>query len=361
MAGRGPAANRFGPPRNGLVDRHHPALTSNPPGVPVTSFGIALSSEEHRPLDLVHTAVRAEEVGFDFAMLSDHVHPWIDRQGQSPFAWAVLGGIATSTSRLQVGTGVTCPLVRYHPAIIAQAAATVADMMPRRFVLGVGTGENLNEHVVGQGWPETETRLEMLAEAVDIIRLLWSGENESYQGAHYTIENMRVYTLPDEPPPIVIAASGPKAARFAGAAGDGLCCTAPQRELVEAFEEAGIERKPRYGQVTVCWAPDHDAAVQTALEWWPNAAIPGAASTELPLPEHFEALATLVTAERIQEQIACGPDPAAALQQARAFIDAGFDHVYFHQVGPDQEGFLRFFEQELGPALRAQAVGAAAG
>lgn len=326
----------------------------------MTSFGIALSSEEHRPLDLIRTAVKAEESGMDFAMLSDHVHPWISRQGQSPFAWSVLGGIATSTSRLKVGTGVTCPIVRYHPAIIAQAAATVASMMPGRFVLGVGTGENLNEHITGEGWPEVDTRLEMLAEAVDIIRTLWSGENESYHGTYFTVENMTMYTLPEELPPIVIAASGTKAARLAGAAGDGLCSTAPQREIVEAFEESGVERKPRYGQVTVSWGADREAAVQTALEWWPNAGIPGV-SAELPLPEHFEALAKLVTADSIQQEIACGPDPEPSITQARAYIEAGFDHVYFHQVGPDQEGFLRFFERELGPALRDQAVGAAAG
>ena len=179
-------------------------------------LGYAISSEEHRPLDLVDNAVRAEEAGFGFALISDHFHPWTDRQGQSPFVWGVLGGIAAETERLVVGTGVTCPILRLHPAIVAQAAATAAAMLPGRFFLGVGTGENLNEHVLGQRWPATHVRREMLEEAIAVMRLLWEGRLESHRGRHFTVENARIYTLPDEPIDVLVAAGGVEAAELAG-------------------------------------------------------------------------------------------------------------------------------------------------
>src|ERR687883_157173 len=187
----------------------------------MVELGYALSSEEHTPNDLVRYARRAEEVGFAFALISDHYHPWLDQQGQSPFVWSVVGAIAHATQRLRLGTGVTCPTMRIHPAIVAQAAATAAAMMPGRFFLGVGTGENLNEHILGDRWPEADVRREMLEEAVEVIRLLWQGGQRSHHGRHYTVENARVYTLPETPPPIIVAASGPKAAELAGRIGDG--------------------------------------------------------------------------------------------------------------------------------------------
>src|ERR671919_1218874 len=190
-------------------------------------IGYWLSSEEHTPNDLVRHARQAEEIGFTFAQISDHFHPWIDSQGHSPFIWSVLGGIAQGTERLQLQTAVTCPTMRIHPAIIAQAAATVAAMMPGRFLLGVGTGENLNEHILGDRWPPAAMRLEMLEEAVKLIRLLWEGEDVTHRGRHYTVENARIYTLPEDPPPILVAAAGEKATELAGRIGDGLIGTSP--------------------------------------------------------------------------------------------------------------------------------------
>jgi G6PDH family F420-dependent oxidoreductase len=309
-------------------------------------LGYALSSEEHRPADLVRHARLAEERGFSFALVSDHFHPWTDRQGQSPFVWGVVGAIAQATDRLRLGTGVTCPTIRIHPAIIAQAAATAAVLMPGRFFLGLGTGENLNEHVLGDRWPEGEVRLELLTEAIEVIRLLWQGGYQSHRGRHYTVEQARLYTLPEEPPPIVVAAAKPDAARLAATA-DGLVGTAPDPELLAAFESAGGEGKPRYGQLTVCWAEDEARARKTALEWWPNAALPGDLGQELALPRHFEQAAELVTEADVAEKVLCGPDPAAHLSAIDEFAEAGYDHVYVHQVGPDQEGFLDFYAREI--------------
>jgi coenzyme F420-dependent glucose-6-phosphate dehydrogenase len=320
-------------------------------------FGYALSSEEHRPLDLVRYARRAEEVGFDFAFLSDHFHPWLDRQGQSPFAWSVLGGIATSTDRLTVGTGVTALSLRIHPAILAQAAATIGDMLPGRFWFGVGTGENLNEHVTGEPWPEHSQRAAMLEEAVEIIRRLWTGELVDHRGDFYDVVRARIYTLPEQLPPILVAASGPESAEVAGRIGDGLISTAPKEEIVDAYRGARggsgdtNRSRPIVGQVTVCWADDEASARRIAREWWPTAALPGDNSQELPLPSSFEALAAIVTEDQVAERVACGPDPEVHLAKIQLFLDAGFDHVYLHQVGPDQEGFFRFAEQELLPRL----------
>ena len=264
-------------------------------------LGYAVSSEEHRPLDLVRNAAKAEEVGFTFALVSDHFHPWIDRQGQSAFVWNVLGGIALATEQLVVGTGVTCPTIRIHPAIVAQAAATTAAMLPGRFFLGVGTGENLNEHVLGQRWPSTEIRREMLEEAVGVIRELWRGDLTSHRGRHYTVENARIYTLPDEPIDVLVAAGGPKAAEVAGRIGDGLISTAPDAALLDAFDEAGGNGKPRYAQLTVCWAKSEADARRTAHQVWPNAALEGPLGQELPLPSHFEAAAAMVTEDDVAE------------------------------------------------------------
>ncbi|HVL81408.1 MAG TPA: TIGR03557 family F420-dependent LLM class oxidoreductase [Actinomycetota bacterium] len=314
----------------------------------MTAIGYALSSEEHAPNDLVRYAAAAEEAGFGYALISDHFHPWVDKQGHSPFVWSVIGGIAQATDRLRLGTGVTCPMIRIHPAICAQAAATAAAMMPGRFFFGVGTGENLNEHILGDRWPPIDVRLEMLEEAVEVIRLLWQGGTQSHRGRYYTVENARIYTLPDELPPIVVAASGSKAAELAGRVGDGLVCTSPDAETVEAFQKAGGSG-PRYAQVTVCWAADERDAVRTAHEWWPNAATKGQLSQELARPAHFEQVAQMISPEDVAEEVACGPDPKRHLEMIQEYVDAGFDHVYVHQVGPDQEGFLRFYQQEILP------------
>ncbi len=321
------------------------------------NVGYALSSEEHSPRDLVRDTARAEAAGFSFAVISDHFHPWIDRQGNSPFVWAVLGAIAQATDRIEIGTGVTCPTTRIHPAIIAQAAATAAALLPDRFFLGVGTGENLNEHILGDRWPEWEVRAEMLEEAIEIIRDLWRGHTVSHHGRHYTVENARLYTLPERRPSIHVAAGGERAAELAGRIGDGLIATGPDPSTIEAFELAGGSG-PRYAQVTVCWAETERDARRTAHRWWPTAAISGEATQELPSPVHFEQLAEMVTEDMVAERIPCGPDPAIHLDKIESYLAAGFDHVYIHQIGPDQAGFLDFAEHELIPRLSASAVSA---
>jgi coenzyme F420-dependent glucose-6-phosphate dehydrogenase len=311
------------------------------------AIGYALSSEEHGPADLVRYARLAEERGFTYALISDHFHPWTDRQGESPFVWAVIGAIAEATEGLRLGTGVTCPTIRTHPAVIAHASATAAALMPGRFFLGLGTGENLNEHVLGDAWPEGAVRLEMLAEAIEVIRLLWQGGYQSHRGRHYTVEQARLYTLPAEPPPIMVAADKEEAAELAATAGDGLIGTSPDGELLSRFEAAGGKGKSRFGQVTVCWAEDEASARKTALEWWPNAALPGELGQELALPRHFEQATQLVSEDDIAQTVVCGPDPGAHREMIEKYAEAGYDHVYVHQVGPDQEGFLDFYGREI--------------
>ena len=317
----------------------------------MVEIGYALSCEEHPPNDLIRYARRAEETGFTFALISDHYHPWVDRQGQSPFVWSVIGGIAQTTQHLRLGTGVTCPTMRLHPAIIAQAAATSAAMMPGRFFLGVGTGENLNEHILGHRWPPHDIRLAQLEEAVTVIRLLWQGETCTHRGQHYTVENARIYTLPDELPPIMVAASGQHAAEVAGRIGDGLINVAPVEDIIEHFQKAGGNGKPRYGQLTVCWAQDEAAGRRIAHEYWPNSGVQGELSQELPSPAFFEQAAKMVREEDIAEKIPCGPEPEHHIKEIKAFVEAGFDHVYIHQIGPDQEGFFQFYERHVLPEL----------
>jgi coenzyme F420-dependent glucose-6-phosphate dehydrogenase len=314
-------------------------------------LGFALSSEEHPPSELVRQAVQAEEAGFAFIGVSDHFHPWVKAQGHAPFVWSVLGAIAQATDRLRVGTGVTCPTVRIHPAIIAQAAATTACLMPGRFFLGVGSGEALNEHILGDRWPPAPERLEMLEEAVGVIRLLWQGGSQDHDGKHYTVENATVFDLPDTPPDIVVAGAGSKAASLAARVGDGFWGTAPDPDALETFESGGGAGKPKYGQITVCWAEDEEQAKKTAYQIWPNAAVKGQLSQDLPTPKHFEDAAEMVTEDDVAATVVCGPDVARHAERVKQYADAGYTHLYIHQVGPDQDGFLRFWERELRPAL----------
>ena len=316
----------------------------------MVSLGYTLSSEEFRPNELVANARRAEETGFAFASISDHFHPWLDSQGHAPFVWSTLGGIAQVTERMEIMTGVTAPLIRIHPVIIAQAVATVADMLPGRFLFGVGTGEYLNEHITGAHWPPISRRQDMLVEALAVIRNLWQGGYTTHYGQFYTVENARLYTLPEKLPPIYIAAAGPESAVLAGKHGDGLINTSPDAEVVQAYLGAGGEPDPVYGQVTVCWADDKDTAAETALDVWGYTALPGQMSQELALPMYYEAGKQLVTTEMIKESIVCGPDPAEYHQKIQAYVNAGYTHVYLHQVGPDQEGFFDFAKRELLPA-----------
>jgi coenzyme F420-dependent glucose-6-phosphate dehydrogenase len=313
----------------------------------MTTIGYKLSSEERTATQLVEDARLAEEAGFEYAMISDHYHPWIDAQGQSPFVWSVLGGIAATTQRIRIGTGVTCPTIRIHPAVIAQAAATTATMMPGRFFLGVGTGENLNEHVLGDRWPNATTRRRMLEEALDVMRDLWSGELVSHQGEFFEVDTARLYSLPDEPPPVVIAASGQAAAEMAGELGDGLVSTAPDEEVVAAFREAGGGGKPTYAEISVAFDRSRDAGLERAAATWPLNGIPGELSQELPLPRHFEQAAGRVQPADLRDQVPAGPDPGPYLEAIERFAKAGFDHVALHQIGQDQAGFIEFARREL--------------
>lgn len=316
-------------------------------------LGFTLSSEESTPSDLVRHAQIAEDAGLDFLMVTDHFHPWTNRQGNSPFVWSVLGGVASVTRNIAVGTGVTCPSMRTHPAIIAHASATVAAMMPGRFTLGLGSGEALNEHVIGEHWPTAGVRLDRLEEAIHIIRRLWSGEEYTYHGQHFTVESARLYTRPEAPPPIVVAATGPKSARLARE-NDGLVVTGPSSELIESVRSENPDAAV-YGQVTLCWDPDEQKARETALEWWPISALSWPIRTNLATPDLIDDAVEHVGMEAVTQKIVCTSRPDPIVETIRTYAEAGIDHIYMHQVGPRQQEFLDFFARELKPAL-AQAV-----
>ncbi len=313
-------------------------------------LGYHLSSEEHPAADLIGYARRAEEARFTFALVSDHFHPWLRRQGHSPFVWSVLGGIAQVTTTLRVGTGVTSPIIRMHPAIVAHAAATTATLMPGRFFLGVGSGELLNEHILGDEWPRAGIRREMLSEAIDVIRDLWAGETTSHRGRHYRVEGAKIFDV-DEPPPIVMAAGGKKSTQLAAEKADGLISVVAKRSIVEDFEAAGGAGKPRYMKVAVCYDEDEQEARRLVHKQWPIDAMPPRLLTEQRLPQDFEAIASLVTEQQAVDAVVCGPDPYKHIAKIEEVFDEGFDHVYVHQIGPNQEGFFRFYEEKVIPQL----------
>ncbi len=316
----------------------------------MTRIGYFLSSEEWGPRELLDQARMAEEAGFEALWISDHYHPWTSEQGNSPFLWSVIGGLS-QTTQLPVTTGVVCPTMRIHPAIVAQAAATSAVMLEGRFALGVGTGENLNEHILGAPWPPTDVRLEMLEEAIEVMRLLWEGGQKSHHGKHYTVENAQIWTLPEQPPPILVSGFGPKAIQFAGRIGDGYCGVAPDPDLVSLFRSSGGD-KPAHAGMKVCWDEDEAQARKTAHRLWPTDALPGELGQELPTPTHYEQAVSLVTEDMAAESFVCGPDPERHLEAIRQYIEAGYDEVYVQQIGPEQEGFFRFYEREILPELR---------
>jgi G6PDH family F420-dependent oxidoreductase len=314
--------------------------------------GYFLGCEEWGPHGLLEQARMAEEAGFDALWISDHYHPWNEQQGQSPFVWSVIGGLSQVTSRAKVVTAVTCPTVRIHPAVIAQAAATSAVMLNGRFELGVGSGEALNEHIFGDAWPSADVRLEMLEEAVGVIRLLWEGGVKDHEGKHYRVENARIYTLPDAPPPILVSGFGPKAIRLAGRIGDGYINIAPDAEMLGLFRSSGGGDKPAHGAFKVCYGDDEAEARERAHRIWPNEALPGELAQILPTPAHFEQATRLVTEEMVAEAVPCGPDPEPHRETIRRYADAGYDEVYVQQIGPDQEAFFRFYEKEILPEFR---------
>jgi G6PDH family F420-dependent oxidoreductase len=312
-------------------------------------IGYFLSSEETAPAELVRQASLAEEAGFEGLWISDHYHPWNDEQGHSAFVWSVIGAIAYATSNMKVTTAVTCPTVRMHPALVAQAAATSALLLEGRFALGLGSGEALNEHILGDRWPEADERLEMLEEAVEVIRKLWQGGMQSHRGRHYRVENARIYDLPEQTPPILISGFGPKATELAARIGDGFCTVAPVKEAVDTVLEQGGEEKLIAGAFKVCWDEDERRARETAYRLWPNDALPGELSQVLPTPAHFEQASQLVTEDQVAESIPCGPDLDAHLEKIGEFEEAGFDEVYVQQIGGNHERFFELYSQEILP------------
>jgi len=316
-------------------------------------YGMTLSSEEHGPARLVELSRLAEERGFDFVSISDHFHPWINEQGHSPFVWSVLGAISQATESIQVGVGVTCPIMRIHPAINAHAVATTANLLPDRFVWGVGTGEALNEQILGDAWPPADIRIEMLEEAIELIRELWKGQSTTFRGNYFWAEDATIFDPPPGDVPIIVSAFGPRAAEMAARTGDGLWTTGTGGEPVDTFREAG-GKGPIYGQLTLCWAEDRDQAIETAHRIWPNTAVPGQLSQDLRTPAHFEMASQIVTPEMIGESIPCGPDPSGLLKSVDEAIKGGIDHIYFHQIGDDQEGFLDFWTNEIQPELASK-------
>ena len=317
----------------------------------MVKIGYFLSSEEFGPHAHMEQAKMAEEAGFESLWISDHYHPWVGEQGQSPFVWSVIGGLSQVTS-LPVTTAVTCPTMRIHPAVIAQAVATSAVMLEGRFNFGIGTGENLNEHILGDRWPPTDVRLEMLEEAVEVMRLLWEGGTKTHYGKHYTVENAQIYTIPDEPPPVLVSGFGPKAARLAGKIGDGYVHVAPDAEMLGIFRESGGGEKVAHAGTKVCYGEDEAECRRLSHKIWPNESLPGELAQELPTVAHFEQATSIVTEDMVAQGVVCGPDPEQHKQNIQEYVDAGYDEVYVQQIGPNQKAFFDFYEKEILPEFR---------
>jgi G6PDH family F420-dependent oxidoreductase len=314
-------------------------------------IGYWLSSEEHDPKQLVENARRAEQAGFSYVLISDHYHPWINEQGHSPFVWSVIGAVARATD-LPLGTGVTCPTIRVHPAILAQAAATSAVLLEGRFTFGVGSGEALNEHVLGDRWPGADERLEMLEEAVAVMRRLWTGEVVDHRGRHYTVQSARIYDLPETPPPVLVSGFGPKAVQLAARIGDGFVTTSPDRDAIELYRAEGGTGPVQAG-AKVCFGPDEAQARRTAHRLWPNNGLPGELSQVLPTVAHFEQASQLVP-EDAMDTMPLGPDLDRHFEGLKEFADAGVDELYVQQIGPDQDAFFDTWAQEILPRFHDQ-------
>ena len=311
-------------------------------------IGYFLSSEEFGPAELLAQARSAEEAGFHGLWISDHFHPWNDEQGNSPFVWSVIGGLSQVTSRMPVTTAVTCPTVRIHPAVLAQATATTTAMLPGRFGFGVGSGEALNEQVLGDDWPEADMRLEMLEEAIEIIRRLWSGDAISHEGKHYRVRHARIYTRLQEPPPILVSGFGPKSVDLAARIGDGYVITMPDKDLIDRFRANGGAGKPVQAGTKVCYGADEAEARRTAHRLWPNEVLPGELAQVLSTPEHFEQASSLVTEEMVAESVPCGPDLDRHIEAVQEFADAGVDELYVQQIGGGDE-FFEVYGREVLP------------
>ena len=316
----------------------------------MTKYGFSLMCELHDPKALVDQAKRAEAAGFDFVTISDHFHPWLYSHGHSPYAWSVLGALAAVTDTIELISLVTAPIIRYHPAIVAQKAATVQAMSDGRFHLGVGSGENLNEHVVGQGWPPVATRHAMLAEAIEVIRELWKGGYVTHHGDFYDVEDARLYTLPDEPPPLHVAVSGDKSIALAKEHGDGLIAIDPDPEIVSKWREHSSD-SPVIGQLGVSVLDDEQEALRLAHERLRFTAPGWKVMAELPNPINFEAATEAVRPEDVGQAVPHGPDPDKHIEAIKEWAEAGFTHVALMQAPPDQEPLFNLWEKELRPAL----------
>ncbi|MFU8853409.1 TIGR03557 family F420-dependent LLM class oxidoreductase [Micromonospora sp. SL1-18] len=314
-------------------------------------IGYFLSSEEYGPAELLAQARGAERAGFAALWISDHYHPWNDAQGQSAFVWSTIGALSQVCS-LPVTTAVTCPTVRLHPALVAQAAATSAVLHSGRFVLGVGTGEALNEHILGGPWPPLDVRLEMLAEAVEVMRKLWRGHFVNHHGQHYTVQQARIYTLPDTPPPIYVSGFGAKSIDLAARIGDGYISTRPDPEMVHRFRDNGGDDKPCQAAFKAAYADSEDEGMRLAYEKWPNEGLPGELSQVLASPRHFEQASQLVRPEMMKEAFVCGNNPDAHLEMIDKYAKAGFDELYVTNTGPNWQGLFDLYQREVLPRLR---------
>ncbi len=309
-------------------------------------IGLFLSSEEFGPRELVELAIRGEQAGFSGLWISDHFHPWNGEQGHSPFVWSAIGAIAQATD-LPLGTGVTCPTVRIHPAIVAHAAATSSILLDGRFTLGVGTCEALNEHVLGDRWPGADERLEMLEEAVEVMRRLWTGEVVDHRGRHYTVQSARLYDVPDTPPPVLVSGFGPKAISLAARIGEGFVTTSPDEDGISRYRAEGGTGPVQAG-AKVCFGPDKDEALRTIHRIWPNAGLPGELAQILPTPAHFEQAAEIVPPDALAA-MPHGPDLEEHFEGLKAFADAGVDELYVQQIGPNQDAFFDTWAKEILP------------
>ena len=317
-------------------------------------IGYFLSSEEWGPNDLLAQTVKAQDAGFDGLWISDHFHPWNDAQGHSPFVWSTIGAIAQAAPGMHVTTAVTCPTIRIHPAVIAQAAATSAVMLDGNFALGVGTGEALNEHILGDRWPEAAERREMLEEAVEVMRMLWKGGVHSHRGRHYRVDRARVYDLPETPPKVIVSGFGRKAVELAARIGDGYCTVGPDAESVKAFRKASAQNGSAIvqGGLKVCWADDASSARKTVHRLWANDGLPGELAQVLPTPAHFEQANELVDEQLASEDVPCGPDVDAHVEAIIEYAQAGFDELYVNQIGPDQDAFFTAYRDHVLPRVR---------
>jgi G6PDH family F420-dependent oxidoreductase len=315
------------------------------------TYGFKLMSELHGPRELVRQAHLAERAGFGFAGISDHIHPWLSSHDHSPFVWSVLGAIAERTERIELITMVTCPTVRYHPVLIAQAAATIAVMSDGRFTLGVGSGEGLNEHVVGRGWPAVDVRHSMLGEAIEAIRQLWTGGFCNYGGRFVTVEDARIYDLPEQPPQIAMAVSGPKSVALAGRLADGLVGTDADAALLDGFAKGGGDRHASWTEVPMSWHPDEGEARRVAHERLRFSVSGWDVMAELPQPESFDAASEAVTEDDVAAVVPCGSDPETFAAAVQEYVDAGYEHIAVLPVGDDIEGFLRFWTDDVRPLL----------